>query len=272
MIKRISLFLFLPIFAMSLSGCASHEPSYTEQNSPVEISQPTTESSSGISEEQASENSPETGEVNPSLPASDSTGEQAEPSLAAWKEFATIADNSKFRILEEGGYEYFGMYDDSYFMLYDPEFPGGENWVVYYLESDQTVQIGYDIFEMSAFNAGIELFIYGSTEDRALSSSEVSKNPDGTYTISVKELEYKLRYDVKDGYIIGRGVWNEESNTFMGYTNISYGLSENDKATVAQAYALAVESGEEFETPDEDKFLTDYSKGSALTGLQDRSN
>jgi hypothetical protein len=267
--KKSLLLITLAATTIALSGC-SNEPGYDsiEVPSPSATASPS-ESAGGSDTVDIGQGG---GSITIDLPDFNDAGEEGTPSIEAWKEFATIADNSKFRILNEGGYEYFGMYDESYFMLYDPKFPGGENWVVYYLESDQTVQIGYDVFEMAAYNAGIELFIYGSTEDRALSGSEVSKNPDGSYTVSVKELGYKLRYNVEDGYIIGRAVWDESSDTFMGYTNISYGLSENDKATVARAYALAIEAGEEFKAPAEDKFLTDYSKGSALTGLQERSN
>lgn len=251
---------------MALTGCS---PQINYSDGIESPAQTPTETSPGDS------NTIDLGEgdrsVTIDLPDFTDPGEEGEPSSESWKEFAKIADDSKFRLLSEGGSEYFGMYDESYFMLYDPEFPAGKNWVVYYLESDETVQIGYDVFEMAAFNSGMELFIYGNKEDRALSGSEVSKNPDGSYTVRVPELEYSLRYNVENGYIIGRAVWDGTSDIFMGYSNITYGLSENDKATVRRAYELAQLEGESFEKPAEDKFLTDYYQGSALTGFLERT-
>lgn len=182
-----------------------------------------------------------------------SAGEEGEPSAEAWTAFAEIADNSKFKLLEDGGYEYFGMYEEPYLMIYDPAFPAGVNWTVYYFENDGTVNIEYDVFEMSAYNSGLELYLYGDISERPISGAAVSLNPDGTYTVKVPEQGYSIRYFVEDGYITGRGVWDEDSETFLGYSFIQYGIDEEYKTLVADAYKLAVESGETFVVSAEDQ-------------------
>ena len=257
--KNIILLPALLSISLVLTGCTNGTTDYAGVDAPS-TSAPSSESNNlDLGEGDR--------EITIDLPDFADAGEEAEPTAEAWKEFAAIADNSKFKLLKEGGYEHFGMYDESYFMIYDPKFPAGEYWTTYYFEKDQTVQVAYNIFEMAAFNAGIELFIYGPQEKRALSGSTVSKNPDGTYTVKTPDSEgYSLRYNVKDGLIIGRAVWEQDGKTFMGYTSIKYGLSENDKATAQRAYALAVDAGEKLVAPAPDELTTAFIKGSALTG------
>ena len=190
-----------------------------------------------------------------------SAGEEGEVSSEAWIEFAGIADESKFRLLEEGGTEYFGMYNEPYYMVYDPAFPEGKNWTVYYYENDGTVDIRYDVFEMGAYNAGLELYLYGDVADRPISGAGVSLNPDGTYTVSVKEQGYSLRYVVEDGLIVGRAVWDETSETFLGYSNISYGITDSDRELVNTAYKFAVEAGADFSIPEDSQVVEELPEG-----------
>lgn len=219
-------------------------------------------SSAPSQDDDTSDNSPEQinlqegdGSIIIDFPDFASAGETGAPSTEAWEDFAEIADNSKFRLLKDGGYEYFGMYNDPYVMIYDPEFPEGEYWTVYYFENEGTVNIEYDVFEMSPYNSGLELYLYGDIADRVISGAAVSLNPDGTYTVSVPEQGYSIRYFVEDGYITGRGVWDESSETFLGYTFIKYGLDEEYKTLVSDAYELAVKAGELFTISEESKLV-----------------
>ena len=241
--------------SLVLTGCATTATDYAGVDTPA-TSAPSSES-----------NTVDVGEgdreVTIDLPDFSDAGEEAEPTIEAWNEFAKIVDDSKAKLLSEGGYEYFGMYDDPFFIIYDPEFPAGEYWAVYYYENDQTVQIGYDVFEMASFNAGIELFAFGSKEQRALTGVDVSKNPDGSFSVKIPDTDYSLRYMVKDGLISGRAVWDQDGKTFMGYTTAGYGVSEGDKAAVSRAYSLAKEAGEKFAAPEIDENTASYIKGSA---------
>jgi hypothetical protein len=190
-----------------------------------------------------------------------SAGEDGEITSAAWDAFAEIADNSKFKLLEEGGYEYFGMYDEPYIMLYDPKFPAGDRWVVYFDENSGNVSVGYDVFEMAPYNAGVELYLYGDIADRPISGAGVSLNPDGSYSVAVKDQGYYFRYLVEDGLISGRGVWDESSATFLGYSSIEYGLSSELKTLVADAYKFAVDAGEDFAIPAGSQIIEEAPQG-----------
>lgn len=234
----------LPIIAaLVLTGCSPSESTGAYENLPGDSATEKLNLNEGD------------GSMVVEFPDFNSAGEEGEPTAAAWDAFAEIADNSKFKFLEEGGYEYFGMYDEPYIMFYDPNFPEGKYWVVYFDENSGNVSVGYDVFEMAPYNAGLELYLYGDVSERPISGAGVSRNPDGTYSVNVAEEDYYLRYIVKDGLISGRSVWDGDSGTFLGYTSVEYGLSQESKSLVEEAYRIAVEAGEEFEIPEESKIM-----------------
>lgn len=192
-------------------------------------------------------------EITIELPDFSSAGEEGEHSAEALEAFWDIADESKSKLIEEGGIESFSMFNEPFFTIYDPKNPIGENWIAYIYMTDNTGAFEYDLFEMSAYNAGLELYTRASIDDRPVSGVAVSLNPDGTYTVSVPSEGYSLRYAVEDGLIVGRAVYEED--TFMGYSLISYGIDSDAKAYIQDLYELAIAAGETFIIPEDKKIV-----------------
>jgi len=192
-------------------------------------------------------------EITVEFPDFSNAGEEGEHSAEALEAFWDIADDSKSKLLEEGGAELFSMFEEPFFTIYDPKNPVGENWIAYIYMKDATGSFEYDLFEMSAYNAGLELYTRDSIENRPISGVAVSLNPDGTYTVSVPSEGYSLRYAVEGGLIVGRAVY--EGDTFMGYSQISYGLDTELKTYIKDLYELAVAAGETFVIPEDKKIV-----------------
>jgi hypothetical protein len=260
MIKKTAFISLIAISTLFLSACSNSPGDYTQVETPTQVSSP---SSPTPDESEDIDMGEGTESVTLDLPDFSTAGEEGESSAEAWLEFATVSDNSKNKLLAEGGYEYFGMYNEPYYMLYDSEFLGGKYWTVYYLEKTGSVQIGYDIFEMAAYNSGIELYVYGSVQKFPETGTSVAKNPDGSYSVKNQDSEFTLRYAVEDGLIKGRAVWDESSNTFLGYTSVGYGLSADDQKAVDKAFELAAAAGETFLVDKSDDFLEAFTNGSA---------
>jgi hypothetical protein len=193
------------------------------------------------------------GEITVNFPDFSSAGEEGEHSAEALEAFWDIADESKFTLIEQGGIESFPMFEEPFFTIYDPKNPVGENWIAYIYMADNTGSFEYDLFEMSAYNAGLELYTRASIDDRPVSGVAVSLNPDGTYTVSVPSEGYSIRYQVENGLIVGRAVYEED--TFMGYSEISYGLDPEAVTYVKDLYDLAIAAGETFVIPEDKKIV-----------------
>lgn len=195
------------------------------------------------------------GEITLELPDFSSAGEEGEHSEEAWEKFAGIADDSKFALLQQGGVEYFPMFNEPYAMIYYPGSKAGTYWIAYYYPDTGAWDFQYDVFEMSPYNAGLELYLYNSVGERPLSGSKVLENPDGTYSVVVEEQNIKLRYAVVDGLIAGTAVFAED--TFMGYSEVTYGLDDQTRKLMLELYDIAVESGETFEIPEDKKVISE---------------
>jgi hypothetical protein len=194
-------------------------------------------------------------EVVLEFPDFSSAGEEGEHSEEVWLEFAKIADDSKFILMENGGVEYFSTLAEPYAMIYDPESKAGDFWIAYYYPDTGISSFGYDLFEMTAYNAGLELYLYNSVGERPLTGSKVLKNPDGSYTVVVEDQDIKIRYLVIENLIAGVALF--EGDTFMGYSEITYGLDTDTKALMSGIYDLAIENGETFEIPEDKRIISE---------------
>lgn len=197
-------------------------------------------------------------QVTIELPNFALAGEEGEHSEENWEEFAEIADLSRLKLMESGGTEYYSMLSSPYAMIYDPNNKAGDYWVAYYYPEEETGAFQYDLFEMTAYNAVLELYLYDSVDQRPLSGSQALKNPDGSYTVVVESKELKIRYMVKDGLISGAAVFAE--GTFLGYTEITYGIDDELRQSVSELYELALASGETFIVPEDKKIDTGASE------------
>lgn len=229
-LKPISLFA---VSILLLSGCAA--------SSNGEIVKPDSEGNLSIDVGQGD------AEVTIEFPDFSSAGEEGVHSEETWLEFAKIADESKYMLMEKGGTEYFSNLSEPYAMIYDPENKAGDFWIAYYYPNTGDAEFAYDLFEMTAYNAGLELYLYNSVGERPLTGSQVLKNPDGSYTVVVEDKDMKIRYLVVDGLIAGVAIFEED--TFMGYSEMTYGLDATTKDLADNIYNLAVENGETFEIP-----------------------
>jgi hypothetical protein len=195
------------------------------------------------------------GEVTLEFPDFSSPGEEGVHSEETWLEFAKIADDSKFELMTNGGVEYFPMLSNPYAMIYDPASKAGEFWIAYYYPDSGEASFAYDLFEMTSYNAGLELYLYNSIGERPLTGSQVLKNPDGSYTVVVEDKDLKIRYFVIGNLIAGVAVFEED--TFMGYSEITYGLDVDTKELMENIYAFAVENGESFTIPEDKQIMSE---------------
>jgi hypothetical protein len=195
------------------------------------------------------------GEIVLEFPDFSSAGEEGEHSEEVWLEFAKIADESKFMLMENGGVEYFPTLSEPYAMIYDPENKAGDFWIAYYYPDAGISSFDYDLFEMTAYNAGLELYLYNSVGERPLTGSKVLKNPDGSYTVVVEDQDIKIRYLVIDNLIAGVAFF--EGDTFMGYSEITYGLDADTKVLMSDIYDLAIKNGETFEIPEDKRIISE---------------